>query len=82
MKRAKRALNGLDDDIRAHIERETQDNLDRGMSPDEARRQALLKFGNVALVKEDTRRVWVWTWLDEACRDLRYAARTLRRNPA
>jgi putative ABC transport system permease protein len=82
MKRARRALTGLDDDIRNHIDSETQDNIDRGMAPEEARRQALLKFGNVALAKEDTRRVWVWAWLDEARQDLRYAARTLRNSPA
>ena len=52
------------------------------MAPEEARRQALLKFGNVALVKEDARRVWIWAWLDEARQDLRYAARTLRNSPA
>ena len=82
MKRARRALTGLDDDIRDHIDSETQDNIDRGMAPEEARRQALLKFGNVALVKEDARRVWIWAWLDEARQDLRYAARTLRNSPA
>ena len=43
------------EDIRNHIERETQDNIDRGMAPEEARRQAMLTFGNVALAKEDTR---------------------------
>ena len=82
MKRGRGALTGLDDDIRHHIDIETQDNIDRGLVPEEARRQALLKFGNVALVKEDTRRVWVWAWLDEARQDLRYAARTLRKSPA
>src|ERR671914_2333504 len=73
----RRALDGLDQDIRDHIERETQDNIERGMTPEEARRQAMLAFGNVALAKEDTRRVWVRAWLDEARQDLRYAARTL-----
>jgi predicted permease len=82
MRRARRALHGLDDDIRDHIERETQDNIDRGLAPEEARRQAMLKFGNIALAKEDARRVWVWAWLDEARQDLRYAARTLRKSPA
>jgi predicted permease len=82
MIRRRRALDDLDQDIHDHIERETQDNLDRGMSPEEARRQAMLKFGNVALAKEDARRVWVWAWLDEARQDLRYAARTLRKSPA
>jgi putative ABC transport system permease protein len=75
-------MDGLDDDIRDHIERETQDNIERGMTPEEARRQAMLAFGNVALVKEDTRRVWVSAWLDEARQDLRYAARTLLKNRA
>jgi hypothetical protein len=39
MKRARRALTGLDDDIRDHSERETQDNIERGMTPNEARKR-------------------------------------------
>jgi len=74
--RHRRPLDGLDEDIRDHIERETQENIERGMTPEEARRQAMLAFGNVALAKEDARRVWVWAWLDEARQDLRYAARS------
>ena len=58
MTRGRRVLESLEDDIRDHIERETADNLDRGLAPEEARRQAILKFGNVALVKEDTRAIW------------------------
>jgi putative ABC transport system permease protein len=81
-RRGRRALDGLDQDIRDHIERETQDNIEKGMAPEEAHRQAMLTFGNVALAKEDTRRVWVWAWLDEARQDLRYAVRTLRRSRA
>ena len=81
MTRARRALDGIDDDIRDHIERETQDNLDRGMAPEEAHRQAMLKFGNVALAKEDTRAVWGWQWLEQLLQDGRYAVRTLRRRP-
>jgi predicted permease len=81
-RRGRRALDGLDQDIRDHIERETEDNIERGMAPEEARRQAMLAFGSVALVEEDTRRVWVAAWFDQARQDLRYAARTLRRNRA
>ena len=80
MIRRNRALDGLDQDIHNHIEHETQDNIERGMAPQEARRQARLKFGNVALAKEDTRRVWVSAWLDEACQDFSYAARILRKS--
>ena len=81
MKRARRALDGLEDDIRDHIERETQDNLDRGMSPEDAHRVAVLKFGNVTLAKEDTRAVWGWPWLEQMVQDGRYAIRMLRRRP-
>ncbi len=82
MPRTRRPLDGLEDDMRDHIERETEDNIARGLTPAEAHRLAMLKFGNVALVKEDTRRVWVRAWLDEARQDLRYAARTLVKNRA
>ena len=81
MKRARRTLNSLDDDIRDHIERETRDNLDRGMAPEEARRQAILKFGNVALVKEATRAIWGWQRLEQLAQDCWYAIRILRRRP-
>ena len=59
--RRRSALDDLDRDIRDHIEREVEDNIDRGLAPEEARRQAILAFGNVALTMEDTRRVWVST---------------------
>lgn len=79
--RGHRALDGLDQDIRDHIEHETQDNIDRGMTPEEARRQALLRFGNVALVREDTRAIWAGPQLDEIRRDIHYACRMLGKNP-
>src|SRR6476646_1588329 len=81
MKRRRRGVDTLDDDIRDHIERETRDNVDRGMAPDEARRQAILKFGNVALVKEDTRAIWRWQRLEQLTQDSWYAIRILRRRP-
>jgi len=64
MNRRKRMLNDLDRDIRDFIERETQDNIDRGMSPEEARYAALRKFGNVSRVKEEAREVWSAVWLE------------------
>jgi putative ABC transport system permease protein len=74
-------LEDLDRDIRDHIETETQDNIERGMSPEEARQAALRKFGNVARVKEETRDVWSVVWLEQLLRDVRYAARMLRKSP-
>ena len=51
----KHPLPDLDADIRDHIERETQDNIERGASPEEARFAALRKFGNVTIIREDRR---------------------------
>ena len=75
-------LDDLDREIRDHIERETEDNLARGMSPDEARAAAVRKFGNVTRVKEDVRGVWIPGWLDHLRQDARDAVRYVRRNPA
>jgi putative ABC transport system permease protein len=82
MLRGKRALTDLDKDIRDHLDRETEDHIARGLSPEEARRQAMLAFGSVTLAKEDTRAVWVWAWLEQLRQDVRYQLRILRRNPA
>jgi predicted permease len=74
-------LNELDEDIREHIARETQDNIERGMSPEEARYAAMRKFGNVMRVKEDTRKVWIAVWLEQLIEDVRFGLRMLRKNP-
>src|ERR1700728_2333497 len=76
----KRMMKDLDQDIRDYIERETQDNIDRGMPPEEAHYAALRKFGTVTRIKEETRDVWSWVWLEQLWRDVRYAMRQLGRN--
>ncbi len=81
MRRRKRMMEGLDEDIREHIERETQDNIERGMTPEEARYAAMRKFGNVTRVKEAVREVWSFVWLEQLLQDLRYGARVLRKSP-
>src|SRR5580693_3569159 len=81
MRKRKRMLRELDQDIRDHLEVETQDNLDRGMSPEEARYAALRKFGNVTRIKEETREVWIAVWLEQLIEDVRFGLRMLRKNP-
>jgi putative ABC transport system permease protein len=76
-----RALDGLDREIRDHIDREVEEHIARGLSPEKARRRALLAFGSVARVREDVRAVWVWIWLEQVLQDARCAVRTLRKTP-
>lgn len=71
----------LDAELRFHIEQQIAENLAAGMSPDEARYAALRSFGNPALLREQTRATWSWTWLESLVRDVRYGVRTLRRTP-
>jgi putative ABC transport system permease protein len=80
-KRRNEALDGLEDEIRDHLERETEINIARGMSPDEARRVARLNFGNVVLVQEDARAAWTGTWLEQMRQDLRFGVRILTNSP-
>src|SRR5882672_7353246 len=71
----------LDEEIRSHLEMQIEENLRQGMSPDEARYQAMRKFGGVEQVKESYRDRRSLAVVDSALRDLRYALRMLRRNP-
>jgi predicted permease len=80
--RRRRALDGLEDEIRNHLEHEVEINIARGMSAVDARRQALIRFGNVTRVQEDTRAVWAWGWLDRMWQDARVGARILINSPA
>ncbi len=76
----KHPLDDLDADIRDHLERETAENIERGMSPDEAQAAARRAFGRVTIAKENTRAVWVPMWLQDLLQDLRCGLRQLRRN--
>jgi predicted permease len=81
MRHRKRMMDDLDRDIREHIAMETQDNIERGMPPEEARYAALRKFGNVTRVKEETREVWSLVWLEQLLQDIHFGLRMLRKSP-
>jgi putative ABC transport system permease protein len=79
---ARRAIeDGLAEEIRFHIDEQTDKNIRGGMAPAEARRQALIKFGGVEHVKEQTRDEFRPALVEDFLRDLRYGARVLRRAP-
>jgi predicted permease len=81
MSRRRRMMESLDEDIRDHIAIETQENIEGGMSPREARSSALRKFGNVTRITEQTWEVWSISWLEQFFGDLWFGVRTLRKNP-
>jgi putative ABC transport system permease protein len=72
---------GLDEELQFHLDRQTEKNRGGGMSPDEARRQALIKFGGVERTKEITRDEIRPALLEDSLRDLRHGLRVLRRSP-
>ena len=72
---------GLDEELRFHIEARIADNIKAGMSPADARADALRRFGNRAVAKELTRDADLFPTLDALARDVRYAFRSLRRTP-
>ncbi len=79
--RRRRLESELDEELRVHLAMATQERMGRGEPPDEALAQARREFGNDALIRETTRRMWGWPRLELALRDLKFALRQLRRNP-
>jgi putative ABC transport system permease protein len=68
-------------EIHHHFAEEVDENLGRGMSPEEARRQAYLKFGNPQQMRETLRQQNTPAFVESISRDLKYALRTLSRTP-
>ncbi|HEV2663663.1 MAG TPA: permease prefix domain 1-containing protein, partial [Blastocatellia bacterium] len=71
----------LQAELQFHLEREIEENIIRGMTPEEARFAALRSFGGVERVKEESRDVRGVRLLEEVWQDLRYGTRTLLKRP-
>ena len=70
----------LDAEVAAHLELAVEENMRQGMSAEEARRQALVRFGGVAQAKEQQREARGLPWMDVLVQDLRFTFRTLGRD--
>jgi predicted permease len=70
----------LDAEVATHLELAVDDNKRLGLSDEEARRQALVRFGGVARAKEQQREARGLPWLDVLAQDLRFTIRTLGRD--
>jgi predicted permease len=71
----------LREELQFHLEEETQERQADGLAEDEARRAAHRDLGNVTLVREDTRTLWIPVWWDHLLQDARYGLRQCRRTP-
>ena len=70
----------LDRELRSDLELEAEEQQEAGVSAEEARYRAMRSLGNATLVKEDVRKTWRWTWVDQFRQDVRYGLGGLRRN--
>lgn len=71
----------LREEIESHIALQTEENLRAGLSPVEARRQAILKFGAVEAIKENYRAEQRLPWIENLLKDVRFSLRLLRKSP-
>src|SRR5580704_16076233 len=72
----------LREEIESHIATQTEENIHAGMTPEEARRQALLKFGAVEAVREDYYAEGSLPFIENLLLDVRYGFRVLRKSPS
>ena len=79
--RRRRADAELQEEMNVHLAAEIEENLARGYSFEQARREALLKFGSPQQLRERLWRQNTISWLDSLWRNLKYSVRALRRSP-
>src|SRR2546429_60339 len=71
----------LDEEFQYHLERQIEDNLHRGLAPEEARYAAMREMGPIAKSKEECRDARRVNWMQDLAQDLRYGLRMLRKSP-
>lgn len=69
------------DELASYLETETADNIQRGMSPEEARRVAHIKLGNAGRIREEIYKMNSLNFLETLWQDIRYALRILAKSP-
>jgi predicted permease len=79
--RRESVLRDIEEELRVHVEMETETNIERGMPPDEARAAALKSFGNPGLKSELGYEIRGRGWIESLWQDLRYGMRMMLKNP-
>ena len=71
----------LEEEMRLHRELREQEQIEAGVAPEEARYAARRRFGNEIVLREESRDMWGWSWLENYLQDVRYGLRMLAKNP-
>ncbi len=79
--RKERVEQELDDELRFHLEKQIEENIAAGMTPEQARTAALRQFGGVEQVKEECREARGLAFIESLFKDLRFGLRMLAKNP-
>jgi predicted permease len=77
----RRLYNDLSHEMQQHLEEKIEELVASGMPRKEATSAARRAFGNLTLIEQDSREVWQWPSIESFSADVRYALRTLRKNP-
>src|SRR5262249_7400745 len=67
--------------MRFHLEMKAEENIAEGISPEEARYAARRQFGNQTFLREVSRDMWGFRFLETLARDMRFAMRMMVKNP-
>ena len=78
--RSDRLDRDLDAELQFHIEARTEELIARGLTPDDAAREARRHFGNRLLLHESSREAKLFSWLESVLQDVRFGLRMLRKN--
>jgi predicted permease len=71
----------LQQEMQFHLEQRTRQLREQGIDPLHARQTARREFGNMTLLRDASRDVWVWEWIESSCQDLRFGLRGLAKTP-
>src|SRR5437016_3494936 len=77
----KRREEELEKELQSYYESAVRIRMERGENEEQARKSARRELGNTILIKEVTRKMWGWNWLEQLGQDFTYSLRMMRKSP-